>query len=563
MKSIIDYLSKRIKDNKYEMYNINDPIQAFIAGFTVYANTYEGFDLVKARKGILNDKFYLLSTNSGHSLLGLTNGMTEEVFEYLPYRVDRIEESDDVIILSTKIYKNKDIYYIRGFVYEDYKDEIKIVNIPMEVNNKKFKCTKVQKLGDYILLEDKDDNKYLFHIDNMNFILNITDYIKEKGKTYKMNNPLLTISYVVDNIVAMSFYDALSKDSPEYISFNQTRWEGVSKEDFDRMQQDVASQMEESLFIEKYKDIDPYLVIRNIKDEDIHKLNDRQKLLKRKYDTLQSKIVNKDKILIYFDLSKGTVLNEFIDCSHISSFKHDYVIISEDTLDEDLDVDNIDFSNKGDKGQKLFIAPLVGEARFGYKSSIGISNKTQIKQFLKGSDLICTIYPDYSGEETVEHQYEFFTIEDNKKVTDTFTSDSIPKSINLNEDTGVITLEYQGRAIKQTVYFYNSGAEDIVVSKIDIKFDTDMDPVEVAKKWKKHLSTLENEDFDTIIHHINLLIQNKELFNSDNNEIHFTSHKCDDVVSRHIHDVAIDKGRMVVHFNTDDSIDYFLRIRRT
>ena len=137
MKSIIDYLSKRIKDNKYEMYNINDPIQSFMAGFTVYANTYEGFDPTKARKGILNDKFYLLSTNSGHSLLGLTNGMTEEVFEYLAYRVDRIEESDDVIILSTKIYQNKDIYYIRGFVYEDYKDEIKIVNIPMEVNNKK------------------------------------------------------------------------------------------------------------------------------------------------------------------------------------------------------------------------------------------------------------------------------------------------------------------------------------------------------------------------------------------------------------------------------------------
>lgn len=563
MKSIIDYLQGRIKDNKYEMLSINDLIQTFMAGFTIYADGFDNFDATKARKGILNDKFYMLLSESKMSLLGLTNGITEEVYRYVPYKIDRIEESEDVIILSKKMYNNKDIYYIKGFVYEDYKDDIIVVDLPLEINNKKLKCTKVQKLGDYVLLEDKEDNKFLFHLDKMKFILNITDYIKEKGKTHLMNNPLLTVHPVIDNIVAFSFYDALSKDSPEYISFNHTRWEGVSKEDFDRMQQDLDAQVDEELFIDKYKDIDPYLAIRNVTEEDICKLTDKQKLLKRKYDTLQNKIVNKSKILLYFNLSTGRIVNEFVDCSHISSFKKDYVIISEDTLDEDLDIDNIDFSSNNDKGQKLFIAPLIGEARTGYKSTIGVSNKKQIKQFIKDSDLICTIYPDYSGEDIIEHDYEFFTIENNQKVIDKFKSDSIPKSIGLNNDTGVITLEYQGRAIKQTIYFYNTGKEDITVSKIDIKFDSDMDPVEVAEKWKKHLSTLDNEDFDTIIHHINLLIQNKELFNSDNNEIHFTSHKCGDEVSRYIHDVAIDKGRMVVHFNIDDSIDYFLRIRRT
>ena len=562
MKSIVDYFKNKIKDNKYEMFNINDLVQTFRAGYTVYSNDEENYSLHKARRGILNDIIYLLCSGERESLLGLMNGISSEVYEYIPYRIDTIAESDDVIVLMRKLYPNQDIEVVRGIVYEDYKDDIQIAHVPQEVNGRKFRCVKVQILGDYIILEDKEDNKFLFKIDDMQFILNITDYIKERGKSYNMHNPLLTIHHVTENIVAMSFYDALSKDSPEYMSFNRTRWDGVKKEDFDAMQQDVAAKMEEKEYIEKYKDIDPYLAIRNLKDDDYESLTDHQKDLKRKYDRLQSKIINKSKILIYFDLTTGKILNEFTDCSHISSFKDNYVIISEDLLDEDLDIDNIDFSNT-DKGQKLFIAPISGEMGMGMKSSIGVSNKKQIKQFIKNCDLICTITPDYSNNKVYEHDYEFFTVEAGQKVIEKFKSDSIPMSMNLNEDTGVITLEYQGRAIKQTVYFYNSGLEDIIVSKIDIKFDDDMDAVTVVEKWKQHLSTLENEDFENIMHHINLLLLNEKLYNNKENEIHFTSLKTNNEMNRFIYDVAIDKGRLVAHFNHDESIDYFLRIRRT
>ena len=325
------------------------------------------------------------------------------------------------------------------------------------------------------------------------------------------------------------------------------------------MQKDVSSKMDENEYIKKYKDKDLYLAIRN--REDTEGMNQDELDVKKYYDILQSKIQNKDKILMYFDINKKDIINEFVNCSHIHTFKEHYAIVSEDTV-KHIDVTEIDLT-KEDEGIRLNIIPINGGDNKGKLKYLFTSNKKTIINKVKGEDLLSIIEPDVSSDTSHNHNMQFFTVEGNEVIKDQFTTDSIPVEISYSIDYGILCLDYHSRNVKQKLYFYKDNGSDIIVSKMDLVLDTEFDLKDILTRWKRHITTVDNDIYQILADRLALIINQQELYGDHDKEMSVTTMKINGVVYHDIENVLMETGRLVVHEYNDESRDYFIRKLRT